>query len=190
MSQPTILIADDEDTLRENLAQVLQEEGFDVISCPDGAQALRALKSRSVDAIITDLRMPGLSGMELIGRARKMTPDVTIMVITAFGEVATAVEAMKKGASDYICKPLMFDELIFKLKRLLAQEDMVKENRLLREQIRQTGDPAGMVAKSPAMQAILETIRRISHTRSTVLICGESGTGQPATTFSNPSSIK
>ena len=101
MGQTSILLADDEETLRENLAHVLQEEGFDVISCADGTEALRALKANSVDAIITDLRMPGIPGMELVDLATKHAPDATIIVITAFGEVATAVDAMKKGAYDY-----------------------------------------------------------------------------------------
>ncbi|MFH2003086.1 MAG: response regulator [Planctomycetota bacterium] len=110
MTHATVLLADDEDTLRNNVAQVLQEEGFDVIACPDGTEALRALKSNSIDAIITDLRMPGLPGMGLIDHAIKLMPEVVIIVITAYGEVETAVEAMKKGAKDYICKPLIFDE--------------------------------------------------------------------------------
>jgi len=178
MSTATILLADDEDTLRKNLAQVLPEEGFDVIACRDGTEALRALKTSAVDAIITDLRMPGISGMELIDHATELAPDAAIIVITAFGEVETAVEAIKKGAADYICKPLIFDEVIFRLKRLLAHDDLVRENKLLREQVRQSYDYSEIVGKSPAMTAILETIRRISHTTSNVLICGESGTGK------------
>jgi two-component system response regulator PilR (NtrC family) len=178
MSQATILLADDEETLRKNLAQVLLEEGFDVIACPDGAEALRTLKATTIDAIITDLRMPGISGMELIDHATKLAPEATIIVITAFGEVETAVEAMKKGARDYLCKPLIFDELIFKLKRLLAHDDLVKQNRVLREQIRQATGYSGVVAKSAAMTSIIETIKRIAHTTSNVLICGESGTGK------------
>jgi DNA-binding NtrC family response regulator len=178
MSQATILLADDEDTLRTNLARVLKEEGFDVIACPDGTTALRALKSTTIDALITDLRMPGVSGMELINHARKFTPDAAIIVITAFGEVETAVEAMKKGARDYICKPLIFDELIFRLKRLLEHEEQAKENKILRAQMQRAFGHSDVVARSSAMVAILDTLKRISHTMSNVLICGESGTGK------------
>ncbi|MHC4235950.1 MAG: sigma-54-dependent transcriptional regulator, partial [Planctomycetota bacterium] len=178
MGNSTILLADDEETLRTNLAQVLQEEGFDVIACADGSEAFKALKSSAVDAVITDLRMPGISGMELIDHAAKLVPEATIIVITAFGEVETAVEAMKKGVRDYICKPLIFDEVIFKLKRLLAHDNLAKENKLLRQQIRQTHEPAGIVGKSAATSAIRDTIKRIAHTTSNVLICGESGTGK------------
>ncbi len=178
MSQNTILLADDEDTLRKNLAQVLREEGFDVIACADGTAALRALRANTVDAIITDLRMPGLTGMDLIDHARKLAPDATVIVITAFGEVETAVEAMKKGAQDYICKPLIFDELIFKLKRLLAHEDLARQNKVFREQIKRTHDITDIVAKSSSMAALLDTIKRIAHTTANVLICGESGTGK------------
>lgn len=178
MGPATVLLADDEDTLRKNLAQVLHEEGFDVIACPDGTEALKALKTNTIDAIITDLRMPGICGMDLIDHANKLAPDATIVVITAFGEVQTAVEAMKKGARDYICKPVIFDELIFKLKQLLAQSQLARQNRVLREQIRGTYDCSDIVRKSPAMSAILETLQRVSHTMSNVLICGESGTGK------------
>ncbi len=177
MRQYTILLADDEDTLRKNLAEVLDAEGFDVIACPNGTEALRALKSNSIDAIITDLRMPGVTGMELIGHAQKLAPDAGIIVITAFGEVETAVEAMKSGANDYICKPLIFDELIFRLKRLLNQDKIVKQNKLLRDQVRQKNGTE-MIGQSPSMLAIKDAIIRISQTTSNVLICGESGTGK------------
>jgi two-component system response regulator PilR (NtrC family) len=180
MIHSTVLLADDEDTLRKNLAQVLQEEGFDVIACPDGTQALRALKANSIDALITDLRMPGIPGMGLIDHAVKLAPEAVIVVITAYGEVDTAVEAMKKGARDYICKPLIFDEVIFKLKQLLAHKNLAKENKFLREQISEKHGYRGLVARSPAMKEILETIKRISNTTSNVLFYGESGTGKEA----------
>jgi len=178
MRKHTILLADDEDTLRENLAQVLDEEGFDVIACRDGEAALKALKSTTIDALITDLRMPGVTGMDLIDHTVKIAPEASIIVITAFGEVETAVNAMKKGARDYLCKPLIFDELIFKLKRLLAHDDLARQNRFLREQIKQTHGCSGIVGRSPAMTSIIEMINRIAHTTSNVLICGESGTGK------------
>ncbi len=178
MTGQTVLLADDEETLRCNLAQVIREEGFEVIACPDGNEALKALRNNDIDAMITDLRMPGISGMDLIDHARKLAPDATIVVITAFGEVETSVEAMKKGASDYICKPLIFDEVIFKLKRLLAHDDLVKENKLLRQQVRQPYDFSNIIAKSQAMISILDTVRRIARIMSNVLICGDSGTGK------------
>ncbi len=178
MTHNTILLADDENTLRINLAKVLKEEGFDVIACKDGTEALRALKARSVDAMITDLRMPGVTGMELIEHAKKLAPEASIIVITAFGEVETAVAAMKNGAQDYICKPLNFDELIFRLKRLLFHEDLARENKVLRAQIRKTNEPASIIGKSPRFVAMMENVKRIAQTRSNVLICGESGTGK------------
>jgi DNA-binding NtrC family response regulator len=178
MARNTVLLADDEDTLRRNLAQVLVEEGFDVIACADGSEALRALKDNTIDALITDLRMPGLSGMELIDHVRRLAPEAVIVVITAFGEVETAVTAMKKGAQDYICKPIIFDELIFKLKRLLAHEDLLKQNKVLHEQIQREHQCVNMVCKSEAMRAIVDMMERIAHTNSNVLVCGESGTGK------------
>ena len=178
IAQNTVLLADDEETLRSNFAQVLSEEGFDVIACKDGTEALRALKERSVDAIITDLRMPGVPGMELIDHAKRLAPNAAIIVITAFGAVETAVEAMKKGARDYICKPLIFDEAIFRLKRLLAHDDLQRENRTLRDQVRQDHGLGRVIGDSAVMSSIRETIGRIAHTMSNVLICGESGTGK------------
>jgi DNA-binding NtrC family response regulator len=178
MHRHTVLVADDEATLRENLVQVLREENFEVISCANGAEALKALKTYSVDAIITDLRMPELSGMDLIASAAKLAPEATIIVVTAYGEVVTAVEAMKKGARDYVCKPLILDELVFKLKRFLAQDDVVRQNKVMRAQIKKVYDDFAVVARSQSMASILETVKRISNTSSNVLICGESGTGK------------
>lgn len=178
MSHATVLLADDEDTLRNNLSQVLSEEGFDVIACADGAKALKALKSHAIDALITDLRMPGVTGMDLIDHASKFAPDAVIIVITAFGEVETAVNAMKKGVGDYICKPLIFDDVIFRLKRLLAEDRLTKENERLREQVERDYDYSGIIGESPAMKSILETMLRVANTPSNVLICGESGTGK------------
>jgi len=178
MPQTTVLLADDEDTLRDNLAQVLREEGFEVFACPDGAAALNKLRSVPVDVIITDLRMPGVTGMELIDHARKLAPDAIIVVITAFGQVETAVDAMKKGARDYLCKPLIFDELIFKLKRLVSDAGAARENKLLREQIKRTRKDTCLIGESPAIREIRKTIGLVSHTMSNVLIDGESGTGK------------
>ncbi len=178
MTRPTVLLADDEDTLRENLALVLKDEGFDVIACRDGTEALRMLKSRSVDAIITDLRMPGLTGMELIAHAAELAPDAGIIVITAFGEVETAVEAMKRGAKDYMCKPIIFDEVIFRLKRLLVQDDLVRQNKQLREQIRETHAGSMIVGPSRSMKSVMLTIDKVASNNANVLICGESGTGK------------
>jgi len=178
MRKPTVVLADDEATLRENLAQVLQEEGFNVISCRNGTLALRALKSNTIDALITDLRMPGITGMDLIDHAVKIAPNAVIIVITAFGEVETAVEAMKKGVCDYICKPIILDEVVFKLKRLLAVDGLERENRLLKEQARLAYDISSIIGKSPAIGAIKQTISRVSQKMSNVLICGECGTGK------------
>ncbi|MCO6439213.1 MAG: sigma-54-dependent Fis family transcriptional regulator [Phycisphaerae bacterium] len=178
MSTHCILLADDEETLRKNLAQVLEDEGFEVIACADGAAALRALKQRAIDAMITDLRMPRINGMDLIRHAKEHAPDASIIVITAFGEVETAVEAMKNGARDYLCKPLIFDELIFKLKRLLAQDDLERQNEVLRKQLRQAHAVTEIVGDSQAMHFIRRSIERINGTMSNVLVCGESGTGK------------
>jgi DNA-binding NtrC family response regulator len=182
MNQATILLADDEDTLRENLARVLSEEGFEVTPCATGSRALEVFESTSVDAIITDLRMPGLTGLELIHRVRESSLGLPIIVITAFGDVATAVDAMKQGANDFICKPLIFDELVIKLRQALTSRDLAKENKLLRQQIHRRFKPSGVIAEAHSMREILDTIQQVSHTMSNVLFLGESGTGKEAMT--------
>lgn len=151
MPKATVLLADEEETLRASLAHILEEEGFAVVACKDGAEALRVLRNQPVDAIITDLRMPGIPSMELIDHARQLAPHAVIIVVTAFGAVETAVEAMKKGACDYICKPLILDEVIFRLKRQLAIDEIEHENRVLREQVRRSHGPCEMVGQSRVM---------------------------------------
>ena len=143
-------------------------------------QALLAAKAGATYASPFVGRLDDIAhtGMELIDHAVKLAPAAPIMVITAFGEVETAVEAMKKGARDYICKPLIFDDVIFKLKRLLAHEDLAKQNRLMRDEIERSHECAYIVCRSETMVAIVEMIPRIAHTTSNVLICGESGTGK------------
>ena len=178
MAKKTVLLADDEHTLRRNLARVLAEEDFDVIACKDGTEAVSALKKRSVDVIITDLRMPGVTGMDLIDRAADLAPDAGVLVITAFGEVETAVAAMKKGAKDYLCKPLNLDELIFRVKRLIAHDNLARENKVLREQVRKSHADSVVTGESSKFRTVLDGVERVAATRTTVLISGESGTGK------------
>jgi len=119
-----------------------------------------------------------VAGMGLIDHARKLAPEAVIIVITAFGEVQTAVEAMKKGAQDYLCKPIILDELVFKMKSSLARENLARQDRVLREEARRAHDLKGIIGQTPAMISLLDTIRRVAHTTSNVLITGESGTGK------------
>lgn len=122
MTKSRILLVDDEETLRRNLTEVLQDEGYEVVAHGDGLSALKTLKTSLVDAMITDLRLPGLTGMELIDHAFRLNPKMVIVVMTAFGEVETAVQAMKRGVCDFVSKPFIFDEFIFRLKRAMNNE--------------------------------------------------------------------
>ncbi len=177
MNRATILLADDEATLRENLAEVISEDSeCDVIVCADGTEALKALRHHHVDALITDLRMPGITGMDLIDEALEIAPEIAIIVITAFGEIDTAVEAMKKGVGDYICKPLMLEDVVFRLKRLLAHKTTAKENVLLRKQIRETVDPVATLGESGSIRSIRSQIDELGRITEPVLIIGELGT--------------
>lgn len=168
MMKTTVLLADDEDTLRDNLAQVLIEEGFCVIPCRDGAQAVKALRQTHVDAIVTDLRMPGVTGMDLILQARKLVPRAAIIVLTAFGQVETAVEAMKNGVSEYICKPLILEEVVFKVKRALAREDHEPEQ----EPVRSRAEPVEIAPVCPTPCSNLPEIgTTLSDLRTTMMAC-------------------
>ena len=178
MTHGTILLAEDEATLRENLAQVLEESGYGVVRCRDGSEALQAVNSESIDAIITDLRMPGVSGLDLIRKANELSPETPIIVITAFGEIETAVEAMKRGAREYICKPLNFNEVVLKLNHHLHHRSLVRENKILKKQLGGNHRLETIVAESAAMKAVVATIRQVAHTMSSVLLTGESGTGK------------
>ena len=131
MAKNTVLIADNEDLVRTNLTNTLEREGFDVISCADGRAALEVLKSSAIDALITELRLPGVCGLDLIDYSRELAPDAGIVVITAIGDLRTANDAMNKGVQEYFRKPLIHDEFVFTLKRVLAHGEIAKQNRVL-----------------------------------------------------------
>lgn len=131
-----MMLADPDAGLRNNLAEALRDEGYEVLACADGAEALRLLRGREIDALVTELRMPGACGFDLIRKVRSSSSDAVIVVVTAHGQVETAVEAMRIGAQDYFSKPLILDELIFRLKRLLIHENVERENQVFAEQRR------------------------------------------------------
>lgn len=177
-ARPVILIADDDNSLRRVLEFQLRENGYETITAADGLSALEQFTSQQVDCLITDLRMPGLSGLELLRRVRAINRDVPVTVITAFGEVETAVEAMRAGAFDYITKPFNRDQILLTIEKALSFGATVTENRNLRRLVNQQFSLENLIGTSLRMRAVLETIERVSHTDVTTLISGESGTGK------------
>ena len=173
-----ILVVDDEPNARGALAELLRDEGYAVETAADGFKALPKLEEFAPDLLLTDLRMPGLNGIELLRKARALDPEIAAVVMTAHGEVETAVAAMREGAADYLSKPLVFDELKIVLERALERRRLRREAGLLRERLSKRYRLDAVVGSSPVMQKVFDTVLQIAPSRATVLIEGESGTGK------------
>ncbi len=174
----TILIADDDESLRRVLEFQLQEAGYKVLSANDGSEALDVFTTNEVDSVITDLRMPKLSGLELLEKIKSLDAEMPVVVVTAFGEVETAVAAVKAGAFDYITKPFNRDEILLTLERALTFSQAKNENRQLRELVDREFRLESVIGDSAGMQEVLNVVGRVSRSDATVLITGESGTGK------------
>lgn len=174
----SILIADDEQEIRNSLSIVLREEGFRCTAVADGGAAIEALKEHSFDILITDLKMPKADGIEVLEQALQRSSDTLTIIITAHATIETAIQALRKGAADYILKPLDFDEVILRIENLMKQKKLVQENRYLREQIDQEFNFNHIIGESPAMKEVYRMVRRVSEAASNVLITGPSGTGK------------
>jgi two-component system response regulator PilR (NtrC family) len=173
-----ILVADDEPGVRESLAEVLRDAGYDVQTAADGRAALAALEARDFGVIITDLRMPGVDGLAVLKRAREISPQTLVLVMTAHGSVDTAIEALRTGATDYILKPVGFDDLLAKVARLIEYRQLIWQTQMLRREVEAQYDFEGLIGQSRAMREVFELIKKVAPTHSTVLITGESGTGK------------
>ncbi|MCS7053038.1 MAG: sigma-54 dependent transcriptional regulator [Ignavibacterium sp.] len=173
-----ILVVDDEEIIRDNLSFVLESEGFQVEKAENGLVAYNKVKEKHFDLIITDIEMPGMKGTELLEKVKSLDPQTAVIIITAYGSLETAISALRNGASDYILKPIEFDELIIKAKRLFEIKDLILENKILREEIHRQYDFENIVGKSAAIKNVFEMIKAVADTDSTVLISGKSGTGK------------
>ncbi|HLR76794.1 MAG TPA: sigma-54 dependent transcriptional regulator [Balneolaceae bacterium] len=174
----SILIADDEQEIRESLSIILQDEGYRCQTAEDGAAAIEALKEHSFDILVTDLKMPKADGIEVLEQLQRYSPETLAVIITAHGTIETAIKALRKGAADYILKPLDFDEVIIRIQNLLEHKNLLQENKYLREQIDQEFNFNHIIGESEAMKQVYRMVERVSGATSNVLITGASGTGK------------
>ncbi|HEY0706844.1 MAG TPA: sigma-54 dependent transcriptional regulator [Polyangia bacterium] len=178
MSKGSILIVDDEANARNALAELLREEGYVVETAADGFKALGKMEESTPDLILTDLKMPGMGGVELLEKVKGMDDEIVVVVMTAFGAVDTAVDAMKKGAANYLTKPLNIAELILVLGREMERRRLRQEAGSLRARLAERYSFDNIIGNSPAMQEIFKTVAQVATSRASILIAGESGTGK------------
>ncbi|MFO0583432.1 MAG: sigma-54 dependent transcriptional regulator [Anaeromyxobacter sp.] len=178
MARSRILVVDDDPASREMLARVLAADGHAVTAAGDGNEALAALSRAGADLVVSDIRMPDLDGYGLADRMREQAPDVPLVLVTAFGDVQGAVEAIRRGAYDYLSKPFDVDAIRLVVGRGLAQRALAVENQELRRQVKEKYRLEGAVGRSEAMLAVFKTAARVAGSDATVLILGESGTGK------------
>lgn len=175
---PRILIVDDEPTILNLLNKILVGQGYDAVPASNGEKALQLLLTNHFDLMISDINMAPINGMELLRKASQSWPDMGVIMLTAYGTVSTAVEAMKEGAFDYITKPFKLDELVLTVQRALEYHHALSENKDLKARLEHNEKLNGIVAESPGMRRVCEMIERVAPTSTTVLIYGESGTGK------------
>ncbi|MCF7957038.1 MAG: sigma-54 dependent transcriptional regulator [Phycisphaerae bacterium] len=173
-----ILLADDENTFRETFTSVLEEEGFSVTAVSNGTDAINALLSREYPLALLDIQMPGADGIKVLCKAMKMYPKMRVIMVTAFGSVEMAVEAIKLGACDYVMKPVVFDDILSKIRQQLQVLGLEAENKALKDQLESQYGLGNIIGKSPIMQTIFDSIKKVAQTNSNILITGQSGTGK------------
>jgi DNA-binding NtrC family response regulator len=174
----SILIVDDEEIIRESLSFILAKEGYSVREAPNGRAAVELMRDNAFDLVLTDLEMPEMKGIELLEYVTNASPETLVVIITAYGSIDTAIAALRKGAVDYILKPVEFDELLVKIDRLLSSRRLTLENKLLRGELHRQYNFEQIIGKSPVMQQVFDTIRKVAATDGTVLVNGKSGTGK------------
>ena len=179
MAEPaTLLVADDDPGLRESLERTLTREGYRVVLASDGRAALERVQAGGVDLIVTDLRMPGLTGLELLRAAKAIMPDVDVILLTAFGTVEEAVKAMKDGAYDFLTKPFRREQLIKLVDKALERRDLIEQNKELKKQLEDIRAKGQMIGSSPAYRRMLSLVEQVADSSATILIQGESGAGK------------
>ncbi len=177
-SKGIIHIVDDEPVIHDVLGQLLTSEGYEVETSTSGEEALEKVPAQSCDVILLDILMPGMDGIEVLRRIRKIDPVAAVIIITAYGSVESAIAAMKMGALDYVQKPFKHDSLLLTIEKAVAHKRLQEENLRLKDELRQRFSFSSIIGKSPAMKGVFDLIKAAAPTRSTILIQGESGTGK------------
>ncbi len=175
--QTPILIVDDEPLIRDTLAEYLTQEGFAVVTCGSAEEALDLAEQQRFAVALCDVQLPGMDGLALLERLQRSSPETFVLLITAYATVENAVEAFQRGAHDYLMKPILLDEVLVKIRRLLVHRELFLENQWLRRELNRD-QSLQVIGASPAMQRVFEMVRKVAPTRSTVLLTGESGTGK------------
>jgi DNA-binding NtrC family response regulator len=173
-----ILVVDDEQIIRESISYILKKEGYTVGEAENGRIAYEKFINESFDLVITDIEMPEMKGIDLLNHIIQVSPRTPVIIITAYGSLETAISALRAGASDYILKPIEFDELVGKIRRLFEHKKLALENQFLRRELHREASVTNLVGESAPMQRVFDLINRVSSTDSTVLITGRSGTGK------------
>ena len=176
--QARLLVADDDEAVRLSLERTLTREGYGVVLAPDGQAALDRLRQGGIDLLLSDLKMPGLTGLELLKLAKEVAPDVDVILLTAFGTVEEAVRAMKDGAIDFLTKPLQRAQLLRVVRQALERRSLIQQNRALQQRLDDLLRQGNMIGVSPAFRQMMTLVRQVADSSATVLIQGESGTGK------------
>jgi len=177
-SNQRLLVVDDDAAMRALLASLFQQKGYPVEEAASADEALERAREAEFDAVLSDIKMPGKTGIEMVGELRRIRPDTPVVLMTAFGSIDSAVEAMRAGAFDYITKPFEPDAVLLTVERALERRALEEENRRLRRAVDRTASLGDLIGKSPAMREIFALIKKVAAGRSSVLITGESGTGK------------
>src|SRR3954471_1087662 len=175
---PRILVVDDERSMREMLAILLKREGYEVLLAENGKSAIATLEKEQVDILISDIKMPDISGVEVLRAAKRIDQDILGIMITAFASTDTAIEAMRLGACDYLSKPFDIDLLKMKVREKIENRQLRQENVLLKRTLGLSHQFSNIIGRSEAMLAVFKMIETVARTNSTILLTGESGTGK------------
>ncbi len=174
----SILIAEDEQVLRESLAELLTQEGYEVVAAANGKAAQAAAIERPFDLVLSDIRMPEMDGITLLGHLARLAPQTPVIMLTAFGTVDSAVKAMQAGAVDYLLKPVQFEDLLLRIKRAIEHGEMARSNQRMTDQLAAESSFHNLVGESAPMKRLFGLVHKLAAVKSTVLLLGESGTGK------------